>query len=100
MKCKKKIPKEYIKGGYGANQPRCKYDQRELKMGRKVEMEHTTDPKVSEEIASDHLEEIPDYYTRLDKMEHKYEREQKRGVVYVRSHRRNGRIVQGYYRKK
>lgn len=44
-------------------------DPKELKMGIKVEMEHTTDPLVSKEIALDHLAEIPDYYTRLEKME-------------------------------
>lgn len=41
----------------------------QLEMGIKVEMEHTDDPDMSVEIALDHLEEIPDYYTRLDKME-------------------------------
>ena len=45
------------------------YDQRQLDMGIKVEMEHTTDPLLSEKIAKDHLAEIPDYYTRLEKME-------------------------------
>jgi len=41
----------------------------ELKKGIKVEMEHTTDPILSARIALDHLAEIPDYYTRLIKME-------------------------------
>ena len=41
----------------------------QLKMGVKVEMEHTNDKKLSKEITMDHLSEIPDYYTRLDKME-------------------------------
>jgi len=41
----------------------------EFKMGVKVEMEHTDDPEVAIEIAMDHLVEIPDYYTRLEKME-------------------------------
>jgi len=44
-------------------------DANELAMGIKVEMEHTTLPIVSRKIAMDHLKEIPDYYTRLDKME-------------------------------
>jgi len=44
-------------------------DAKELEMGIKVEMEHTTLPIVSRKIAMDHLKEIPDYYTRLDKME-------------------------------
>lgn len=41
----------------------------ELEMGIKVEMEHTDDPVKATEIAMDHLVEIPDYYTRLHKME-------------------------------
>ena len=44
-------------------------DPRELKMGIKVEMEHTTDPLISKRITLDHLSELPDYYTRLAKME-------------------------------
>ena len=32
-------------------------------------MEHTDDPKVALEITMDHLEELPDYYDHLDKME-------------------------------
>ena len=37
----------------------------ELDMGRKVEMEHTDDPKEAEKIAMDHLKEDPHYYTKL-----------------------------------
>jgi hypothetical protein len=44
-------------------------DPKELKMGIEVEMEHTTDPLISKRISLDHLAEIPDYYTRLAKME-------------------------------
>jgi hypothetical protein len=44
-------------------------DQEQLKMGIKVEMEHTKDKEVAKQIALDHLAEIPDYYTRLAKME-------------------------------
>jgi len=45
------------------------HDPKQLEMGIKVEMEHTTNPLISRKIALDHLKEIPDYYTRLDKME-------------------------------
>lgn len=45
------------------------FDPQQIKMGIKVEMEHTTNPIISEKIAWDHLAEIPDYYTRLAKME-------------------------------
>ena len=44
-------------------------DASELKMGIEVEKEHTTDIATAERIALDHLAEIPDYYTRLKKME-------------------------------
>lgn len=47
----------------------------QIKMGRKVEMEHVDDDKLAEEIALDHLYEIPDYYTRLDKMEKEAKKE-------------------------
>lgn len=41
----------------------------QIEIGKKVEMEHVSDVKLAKEIAMDHLEEIPDYYTRLTKME-------------------------------
>lgn len=44
-------------------------DPEQLKMGIKVEMEHTTNPLIAKRIALDHLAEIKDYYTRLKKME-------------------------------
>ena len=44
-------------------------DADELKMGIEVEYEHTSNPSISKRIALDHLAEIPDYYTRLKKME-------------------------------
>lgn len=42
---------------------------RELEMGIEIELEHTKNPEMSREIALDHLLEMPDYYTRLKKME-------------------------------
>jgi len=46
-----------------------KYDPKELAMGIDVEKEHLPYPSIAEKIAKDHLAEIPDYYTRLKKME-------------------------------
>ena len=43
---------------------------KELQKGTQVELEHTTNVNQAREIALDHLLELPDYYTRLDKMEH------------------------------
>ncbi len=41
----------------------------QLKMGVPIEHEHTKDKDLATDIALQHLEEIPDYYTRLKKME-------------------------------
>lgn len=38
-------------------------DATELAMGIKVEMEHTTNPKIAKRIALDHLTENPKYYS-------------------------------------
>jgi hypothetical protein len=46
-------------------------DPNELAMGIKVEFEHTSCPRLAEYIARAHLKELPDYYTRLKKMEGK-----------------------------
>lgn len=43
--------------------------EHELKMGIEFEKEHTTDEATAREIALDHLNEFPNYYTALDKME-------------------------------
>lgn len=45
------------------------YDSKELAMGIEVEKEHLPYPSIAEKIARDHLAELPDYYTRLKKME-------------------------------
>ena len=50
-----------------------KVDPEELRIGIKVEMEHTDCPLIAERIAKDHLMEFPDYYTRLIKMEQEAE---------------------------
>jgi len=44
---------------------------KQLKMGVKVEKEHTTSKEMARKIALQHLAEIPDYYTRLKKVEKK-----------------------------
>ena len=49
----------------------------ELEAGLKIEVEHTDNKKLAKEIALDHLYEIPDYYTRLDKMEAEAKKELK-----------------------
>jgi len=43
--------------------------EKQIAMGVKVEMEHVDSKDLAREISLDHLEEMPDYYTRLAKME-------------------------------
>ena len=43
--------------------------QKQLDMGEPIEHEHTGDHDLAKDIALQHLDEIPDYYTRLKKME-------------------------------
>ena len=42
-----------------------KYDKEELRKGIEVEKEHTDDSKIALKIALDHLDEDPQYYTKL-----------------------------------
>lgn len=55
--------------------PDGKYNTKQLKQGIKVELEHTDKREIAKIIAKHHLDEIPDYYTRLIEMEEEAERE-------------------------
>lgn len=59
--------------------------EKQLRMGVKVESEHTNSPSTAKEIAMDHLSEMPDYYTRLDKMEKEAEKHAKKLEMKVES---------------
>ncbi len=60
-----------------------RFDVEQFRMGLDVELEHGTrdpatnvsndDPLITGKIALAHLNEFPDYYTRLDKMENEAE---------------------------
>jgi len=41
-----------------------KYSAKELKIGTKIEMEHTNSKRLATKIAKDHLREYPNYYTK------------------------------------
>jgi hypothetical protein len=41
------------------------YNQHELQLGTKIEMEHTKDVRLAQKISMDHLRENPVYYTQL-----------------------------------
>jgi len=51
------------------SRPDESFSAEELALGIKIEHEHTGDEHTAKEIAKDHLSEIPDYYSRLTKME-------------------------------
>jgi hypothetical protein len=52
-------------GGLADEKTPDDFDQKELTMGLKVELEHTNDWMTAMEIAMDHLTEDPQYYTNL-----------------------------------
>jgi hypothetical protein len=70
---------EAKKVGEGLGVDWSKYDVEQFRMGMDVELEHGTvdpntnvtddDPVLTGKIALAHLNEFPDYYTRLYKME-------------------------------
>ncbi len=52
--------------------------KKQLEMGIPIEHEHTKDEDLATDIALQHLDEIPDYYTRLKKMESDAKKEHKK----------------------
>jgi len=52
--------------------------EKQLEMGEPIEHEHTKNHELAREIALQHLDEIPDYYTRLKKMEAQAKRHHKK----------------------
>ena len=67
-----KRAEELVVGGRADGIPDSRFPQDQLRMGRKVEREHTANPRVADEIARDHLSEDPKYYSHLKEMEDKY----------------------------
>jgi hypothetical protein len=58
-----------LPGGEAAEKTREDFDPAALEKGIAVEMEHTPDRAVAENICMDHLSEDPLYYDKLEKME-------------------------------
>lgn len=63
------MSKDKIKGGLADKKNPKDFDEKSLKDGIKIEMEHTKDPSIAREIAMDHLVEDPKYYEKLKEME-------------------------------
>jgi hypothetical protein len=72
---RKKEVKEGFKGHKSVEEIAKKHNvspstiKKQLEMGMKVEHEHTTDNDEAMDIALQHLDEIPNYYSKLKKME-------------------------------
>jgi hypothetical protein len=58
-----------LKGGMADGKAITDYELAQLLEGIKWEREHSEDSFVALEIAMDHLERIPDYYSRLLRLE-------------------------------
>ena len=61
--------RDRLKGGRADGKPITNYDLNELLEGIKFEREHTDDSLLALEMAMDHLETVPDYYSRHRKMD-------------------------------
>jgi hypothetical protein len=61
--------KDSLTGGIADGKAITGYDLAELLTGIRFEMEHTRDGFIALEIATDHLERISDYYSRLGRLE-------------------------------
>jgi len=68
---KAEMREDQIPGGKADHKTPKDFNEKELKKGVKIEMEHTNDKKKAKEIAMDHLEEFKGkkYYEELVKME-------------------------------
>jgi len=61
--------KDKIPGGLADNMSPDDFSKKKIEKGIKIELEHTSDKQIAEEIAMDHLTEDPEYYEKLEKME-------------------------------
>lgn len=69
-----------IKGGFADGKAITNYDLKQLLEGIKWEREHTSDNLLALEMAMDHLERIPNYYSHLVRMERDCAAEKYRGM--------------------
>lgn len=64
---------DVIKGGKADEKSVIDFKPDQILKGMKVEMEHTSDPRIALEITMDHLTENEDYYDYLEDMESKFD---------------------------
>jgi len=61
--------RESLSGGMADGKAITAYNLKELLAGIKFETEHSSNRFIALEIAMDHLERMPDYYSRLGRLE-------------------------------
>lgn len=61
--------KDKLPGGRADGKPITNYDLKQVLSGINFERDHTKDNMLALELAMDHLEVMPDYYTRLERMD-------------------------------
>jgi hypothetical protein len=61
--------KDRLPGGHADGKPITSYDLQQLLAGINFERDHTKDNLLALEMAMDHLERFPDYYTHLANMD-------------------------------
>jgi hypothetical protein len=71
---KKNPLQQFLTSGKSKGVPPKNLDKKELKMGEKVELEHTSNKMIARKIAFDHLSEFKNYYSALHKMEKSLEK--------------------------
>lgn len=76
---------ERVPGGLAQGKTPQEFDPVQLRKGTEVELEHTSDWDVAEEIAMDHLTEDPDYYVKLATIE-SHEHTPNRSMPRVRTY--------------
>lgn len=73
--------KQYFK----PNDETIEYDPDQIKRGKKVEHEHTTQDDISKVITKHHLAEDPEYYDKLEDMENLPKKKPKKKVENIKS---------------
>lgn len=69
------------------------YIARQIAIGAEIETEHTKDIRKAQQIARDHIGEIPDYYERLQKMERKAKEQMTQYQNYPISSSEDSRMI-------
>jgi hypothetical protein len=83
--------RDFIPGGKGDRAKRSDFDPRQLRVGCKIEREHTRSNKLACEIAMDHLTEDGRYYSKLCQIHREKPCRLLNGTVRRRRSRRRGR---------